>query len=500
MDFHGKKPITIQLDRRKPMAEARRLLKEQEGVMKKIQDGLTELEGFKAKAMAAFNAEDHKERDKWMSDIKRELKRLQRLRDLVRSWIDDAEVNKDLLQETRRSIEVQMEWFKDAEPSQVDEALKENINWYLEDPRDGQRSDDADMYADFALEDHIGKLGAHGAHACAPAEKEVLEQMQAKIKAKLGPALKKATNKKAKPEISKRAQKRAARNKAMSLKRQPFDDDAAAAQAADSDQDPSEASSGHNESKPSTGRSSRGHNTSQEEMQLGSAVLAPAYHGHGARSSNSCPQSPAALHEGLLPLEQPSDPGLARRPSSAGAHSISQGPAPNSETYMTMSEDVSDSTSVPVTPAAMHSLQDAGPSPAAADADISDATMQLKHHSWGAYLPLEEDGYRPTEQDRDFEPKTRHLQPHYRSSVRDLPPYHRAPDSLLCPSYPRAYDVPSFFDSQAFFQRCPADLLEFAITCQTGTLQQQLASLEMDARTRIHGLHCRQAVREAWQP
>lgn len=34
---------------------------------------------------------------------------LQRLRDLVRTWTDDtAEVNKDFLQETRRSIEVQM--------------------------------------------------------------------------------------------------------------------------------------------------------------------------------------------------------------------------------------------------------------------------------------------------------------------------------------------------------------------------------------------------------
>ena len=57
MEFHGKKPIVIQLDRRKPMAEARRLQKEQETCLKKIQDGLTELEGFKAKAIAAFNAE-----------------------------------------------------------------------------------------------------------------------------------------------------------------------------------------------------------------------------------------------------------------------------------------------------------------------------------------------------------------------------------------------------------------------------------------------------------
>lgn len=39
------------------MAEARRLQKEQETCLKKIQDGLSDLEGFKAKAMAASNAE-----------------------------------------------------------------------------------------------------------------------------------------------------------------------------------------------------------------------------------------------------------------------------------------------------------------------------------------------------------------------------------------------------------------------------------------------------------
>lgn len=44
-------------------------------------------------------------------------------------------------------------------------------------------------------------------------------------------------------EVSKRQMKRLARNKAMTIKTQALDD-AAAAQAADSDQDPSEGSSG----------------------------------------------------------------------------------------------------------------------------------------------------------------------------------------------------------------------------------------------------------------
>ena len=55
---------------------------------------------------------------------------------------------------------------------QVDN-LKDSIEWYLEDPQASEATADADMYHEFALGEHIGKLGAHGAHADA-AEKEVL--------------------------------------------------------------------------------------------------------------------------------------------------------------------------------------------------------------------------------------------------------------------------------------------------------------------------------------
>lgn len=58
-------------------------------------------------------------------------------------------------------------------PGDVDATLKENIEWYLDDPAEADASLDSDMYAEFQLGEHIGKLGAHGAHADA-AEKEVL--------------------------------------------------------------------------------------------------------------------------------------------------------------------------------------------------------------------------------------------------------------------------------------------------------------------------------------
>lgn len=51
------KALGIQLDRRKPMAEARKLQREMEITIKKIQDGLADLEAFKAKAEAAAHAE-----------------------------------------------------------------------------------------------------------------------------------------------------------------------------------------------------------------------------------------------------------------------------------------------------------------------------------------------------------------------------------------------------------------------------------------------------------
>lgn len=56
---------------------------------------------------------------------------------------------------------------------QVDNTLKDSIDWYLDDPQAADPALNAEMYHEFALGDHIGKLGAHGAHADA-AEKEVL--------------------------------------------------------------------------------------------------------------------------------------------------------------------------------------------------------------------------------------------------------------------------------------------------------------------------------------
>ena len=51
------KSTAIQLDRRKPMAEARKLQKDMEITIKKIHDGIGDLLAFKAKVIAAATAE-----------------------------------------------------------------------------------------------------------------------------------------------------------------------------------------------------------------------------------------------------------------------------------------------------------------------------------------------------------------------------------------------------------------------------------------------------------
>lgn len=56
-DFLARKAVVVQLDRRKPMAEARKLQKDMENTLKKCQEGLVDLETAKAKATAASQAE-----------------------------------------------------------------------------------------------------------------------------------------------------------------------------------------------------------------------------------------------------------------------------------------------------------------------------------------------------------------------------------------------------------------------------------------------------------
>ncbi|KAJ3307869.1 CCR4-NOT transcription complex, subunit 3, partial [Gonapodya sp. JEL0774] len=91
------------------------------------------------------------QREKYESELKREIKKLQRLRDQIKAWIASADIkDKKLLTENRMLIEKQMERFKAIErelktkayskeglsqPGKVDplDALKSQITTWLGD-------------------------------------------------------------------------------------------------------------------------------------------------------------------------------------------------------------------------------------------------------------------------------------------------------------------------------------------------------------------------------
>ncbi|BDA50615.1 probable CCR4-NOT transcription complex subunit 3 at N-terminal half [Coccomyxa sp. Obi] len=105
--------ITAVLDRSRTAALNRKLVKEIEQALKKIYDGI---HNFKELGVKMEAAEDAKDRDKWMQEMKRELKRLQRLRDQIRQWAADPTIrDTSLLIDARHAIEHEMEHFKECE-------------------------------------------------------------------------------------------------------------------------------------------------------------------------------------------------------------------------------------------------------------------------------------------------------------------------------------------------------------------------------------------------
>ncbi|CAJ0951348.1 unnamed protein product, partial [Mesorhabditis belari] len=95
------------------MAEKRKLLGEIDKCFKKIDEGVEEFEVIMQKMQDA-NSEN--QRDKYQDDLKREIKKLQRLRDSLKGWQNNPDIkDKDKLTQYRRLIEHRMEQFKDIE-------------------------------------------------------------------------------------------------------------------------------------------------------------------------------------------------------------------------------------------------------------------------------------------------------------------------------------------------------------------------------------------------
>ncbi|EYC20836.1 hypothetical protein Y032_0021g454 [Ancylostoma ceylanicum] len=95
------------------MAEKRKLLAEIDKCFKKIDEGV-ELFEETMKKMQEANSDN--QREKYQDDLKKEIKKLQRLRDQVKGWQNCSEIkDKDKLTHYRKIIEQRMEQFKDIE-------------------------------------------------------------------------------------------------------------------------------------------------------------------------------------------------------------------------------------------------------------------------------------------------------------------------------------------------------------------------------------------------
>ncbi len=78
--------------------------------MKKVDEGVELFDDIWEKV---YSAEQQSQKEKHEQDLKKEIKKLQRLRDQIKTWIGSSEVkDKDALLEARRLIETKMEQFK----------------------------------------------------------------------------------------------------------------------------------------------------------------------------------------------------------------------------------------------------------------------------------------------------------------------------------------------------------------------------------------------------
>jgi len=92
------------------MSNARKLQTEIDRVMKKVDEGVELFDEIWEKV---YSAEQQNQKEKYEMDLKKEIKKLQRLRDQIKTWIGGSDVkDKEPLMDARRLIETKMEQFK----------------------------------------------------------------------------------------------------------------------------------------------------------------------------------------------------------------------------------------------------------------------------------------------------------------------------------------------------------------------------------------------------
>eukprot|EP00092_Neocalanus_flemingeri_P015428 GFUD01016696.1.p1 GENE.GFUD01016696.1~~GFUD01016696.1.p1 ORF type:complete len:817 (+),score=229.71 GFUD01016696.1:113-2563(+) len=94
------------------MAGARKLQAEIDRCLKKVAEGVEKFEETWQKVHNSSNS-NQKVLEKYEEDLKKEIKKLQRLRDQIKTWLASGEIkDKSTLMENRKLIETQMERFK----------------------------------------------------------------------------------------------------------------------------------------------------------------------------------------------------------------------------------------------------------------------------------------------------------------------------------------------------------------------------------------------------
>jgi len=95
------------------MSQGRKLKTEIDRTLRKVSDGV---EIFDAIWDKVYSAEDQSQKERYAVDLKKELKKLQRCRDQIKTWMSSPVIKDKVgLMETRKLIETKMEAFKECE-------------------------------------------------------------------------------------------------------------------------------------------------------------------------------------------------------------------------------------------------------------------------------------------------------------------------------------------------------------------------------------------------
>ncbi|CAI4064750.1 CCR4-NOT core subunit NOT3 SKDI_09G1250 [Saccharomyces kudriavzevii IFO 1802] len=121
----------------------RKLQQEVDRVFKKINEGLEIFNSYYERHESCTNNPSQK--DKLESDLKREVKKLQRLREQIKSWQSSPDIkDKDSLLDYRRSVEIAMEKYKAVEKASKEKAYS-NISLKKSETLDPQERERRDM-------------------------------------------------------------------------------------------------------------------------------------------------------------------------------------------------------------------------------------------------------------------------------------------------------------------------------------------------------------------